>query len=312
MRVISAVEIHQRLSYPVAIALMRDAMRAFSAGETRQLLRSILPLAEERLFGVMPGALGEREVFGAKLVSVSPHNFDQGLPSHQGVVVLFDSASGTPVCVADASAITAIRTAAASAAATDVMARPEARRLALIGYGEQARSHARALQCVRPLEEVTVWGRSFERSAEFAAEMSPELGVTVVPTASAAEAVARADIVCTLTAAPEPVLQSADVADGVHLNIVGSSYAGPAEIDELLVARARFIADSREGVLAQGAEFLRAKAKGLVDDRHVQAEIGDVLLGRAAGRGSPSEVTIYKSLGHVVQDLAAARYLAEL
>ena len=143
-------------------------------------------------------------------------------------------------------------------------------------------------------------------AAAFAARMRTELRLTVIAAPDVAAAVADADIVCTVTAAREPILTSAMVAPGVHINLVGSSMAGPVEIDDDLVVRARFIADSREGVLKQGAEFLRAKAAGRVGDDHIVAEIGQVLAGDIVGRQSAAQVTIYKSLGHVVQDLASA------
>ncbi len=160
MRFIDRDEVARRLTYEKCIPLVRAAMIAFSQGETRQLLRSILPLSEGRLFGVMPGALGAQGAFGAKLISVFHGNFARGIQSHQGLVVLFDPESGTPVCAAHAGEITAIRTAAASAVATDVLARKDARRLALLGYGEQAATHARAISKVRELESIVVWGRS--------------------------------------------------------------------------------------------------------------------------------------------------------
>lgn len=311
MRVIDRDEVRARLTYEVCIPLVRQAMIAFSRGETRQLLRSIIPLGEGRMFGIMPGALGERAVFGAKLISVFPTNFAEGRPSHQGVVVLFDGESGVPVCVADAGEITAIRTAAASAVATDAMARTDARRLAILGYGEQAATHARAISRVRSLSEITVWGRDPGRAADFAARISAELGVAAAAAATAEAAVAQADIVCTVTNAHEPVLMGRWLARGTHVNLVGSSFAGPVEVDDDLVAASRFIADSRESVLAQGAEFLRAKASGRIDDSHVAGEIGQVLAGDLEGRQSPEQITAYKSLGHVVQDLAAAKALYE-
>ena len=311
MRVIDREEVRARLTYALCIPLVRQAMIALSRGETRQLLRSIIPLDEGRMFGVMPGALGERDVFGAKLVSVFPENFAKGLQSHQGVVVLFDGASGAPVCVAHAGEITAIRTGAASAVATDALARPDATRLAILGYGEQARSHARAIAQVRELTAITVWGRAAERTAVFAEGVGDELGLPVIACGTVEEAVAEADMVCTVTAAKEPVLFGRWLKPGAHLNLVGSSYAGPVEVDDDVVVRSRFIADSREGVLAQGAEFLKAKAAGLVGDDHVVGEIGQVLAGDLAGRQSPEQITVYKSLGHVVQDLAAAKALYE-
>ena len=306
MRMIDRDEVARRLTYEVCIPIVRAAMIAFSRGETRQLLRSIIPLAEGRAFGVMPGALGEAAPFGAKLISVYPENFAKGIQSHQGLVILFDPDTGAPVCVVHAGEVTAIRTAAASAVATEALARPDARRLAILGYGEQAETHARAMMRVRPIESITVWGRAPDRAAAFASRMAAELGLPVAAAADVAAAVADADIICTVTAAREPILTSAMVAPGTHINLVGSSMAGPVEIDDDLVVRARFIADSREGVLKQGAEFLRAKAAGRVGDDHIVAEIGQVLAGDIVGRQSAAQVTIYKSLGHVVQDLASA------
>jgi ornithine cyclodeaminase len=306
MRFIDREEVARRLTYEMCIPIVRQAMIALSRGETKQLLRSIIPLSEGRLFGIMPGAMGAHEPFGAKLISVFHGNFTRGIQSHQGLVILFDPETGAPVCALDAGEITAIRTAAASAVATDALARKDARRLALLGYGEQAATHARAIGKIRDLESIVVWGRSTERAHAFAKRMQVELAVPVAAAESAREAVAEADIVCTVTSATEPILKGEWVRPGAHLNLVGSGYAGPAEVDNDLVVRSRFIADSREGVLHQGAEFLRAKAAGLVGDEHIVAEIGEVLAGEIEGRRSAHEITVYKSLGHVVQDLASA------
>ncbi len=312
MRLIDAAEVRANLTYALCIPTIRAAMIALSAGETRQLLRSIMHFEDGRMFGVMPGAMGDRAAFGAKVLSVFPKNFEIGRPSHQGVVLLFDPVSGKLACIAEAREITAIRTAAASAVASDALARPEARHLAILGYGEQARTHLEAISKVRRLETVTVWGRSSERAKSFADRALAELGVDVRVAPSAQDAVSEADIICTVTAAPEPVLKGAWVAPGAHVNLVGSSFAGPAEADSDLVVRSRFIADYREGVLKQGAEFLHAKAAGLVDDDHVVAEIGEVLGGQVPGRQSGDEVTVYKSIGHIVQDLASVEALLAL
>ncbi|MGA8216049.1 MAG: ornithine cyclodeaminase family protein [Candidatus Sulfotelmatobacter sp.] len=304
MRFIDREEVTRRLTYDVCIPIVRHAMIAFSRGETRQLLRSIIPLAEGRLFGVMPGAMGPCAPFGAKLISVFPENFALGIQSHQGLVILFDPETGAPACVLHAGEITAIRTAAASAVATDALARKDARRLAILGYGEQAATHARAIGRVRDLESIAIWGRSPDRARGFAERMQAELAVPVSSAGTVEDAVAEADIICTVTSAAEPILKGAWVRPGTHLNLVGSSHAGPAEVDSDLVIHSRFIADSREGVLAQGAEFLRAKAAGLIGDDHIVAEIGQVLADEIEGRRSIEEITVYKSLGHVVQDLA--------
>ncbi len=306
MRFIDREEVARRLTYEVCIPIVRSAMIAFSRGETRQLLRSIIPLADGRLFGVMPGAMGASAPFGAKLISVFPENFALGRQSHQGLVILFEPETGAPVCVVHAGEITAIRTAAASAVATDALARKDARRLAILGYGEQAATHARAISKVRDLESISVWGRSPQRAQAFAERMQKELAVPVVTAITVEDAVPAADIICTVTAAAEPILKGSWVRPGTHVNLVGSGHAGPAEVDHDLVVRSRFVADSREGVLQQGAEFLRAKAAGLIGDDHIVSGIGQVLAGEIEGRRSPEEITVYKSLGHVVQDLATA------
>ncbi|MGJ5815631.1 ornithine cyclodeaminase family protein [Paludibaculum fermentans] len=304
MRFIDREEVARRLTYPLCIPIVREAMIAFSRGETIQHLRSILTLSPGRLFGIMPGAMGADAAFGAKLISVFHGNAALGRQSHQGVVVLFDPVTGAPVCVVHAGELTAIRTAAASAVATDALARPDACRLAILGTGEQAGTHIRAIAEVRMLESIRIWGRSLERATALAERT--EAACPVLPAASVEEAVADADIVCTVTSSAEPILLGRWLRPGTHVNVVGSSHAGPVEVDNDLVVRSRFIADSREGVLQQGAEFLQAKRAGLIGDEHVVGEIGQVLAGTLPGRQSADKVTVYKSLGHVVQDLATA------
>lgn len=306
MRFIDREEVARRLTYPAAIRIVREAMVALSRGETRQLLRSLLPLSPGRLYGVMTGALGPEAPFGSKLISVFQGNGARAAPSHQGLVVLFEPRSGAPVCVLDAGEITAIRTAAATAVATAALARPDARRLALLGYGEQATTHVRALREIRRFESVAVWGRSLARAEEFARRTEREVGIPVRAFGSAEAAVAEADVICTLTAASEPVLLGRWLRPGTHVNLVGSGYLGPVEVDSALVVASRFVADSREGCLRQGAEFVKAKEAGLIGDDHLVAEIGEVLSGKIPGRRTPEEITAYKSLGHIVQDLSTA------
>lgn len=306
IHVIDRETIHRCLDLRSCVALIREAMMALSRGETRNLPRQIVPLGNGNAFGVMQGSLGDNAVFGAKLVSVFPENFANGLQSHQGVVVLFDPASGAPVAILHAGEITAIRTAAASAVATDALAHPGPTHLAVLGYGEQAEAHVRAIAVVRRLSGVTVWGRDRTKREAFAKRIAAELGVSCTAADSVKVAVARADVICTTTAASEPILKGEWVAAGAHVNVVGSSRAGPAEIDTELVARSRFFADHRPSVIMQGAEFINAKAAGRIDDDHILGEIGDVLSGRIVGRQSGRDVTVYKSLGHIVQDLASA------
>jgi len=311
MIVIGRDEVRARLSWGVCIPLVREAMIALSRGTTRQALRTIIDLDGGRAFGVMPGAMGPGEVFGAKLISIYPENFEKGLQTHQGLVAIFDPATGEVAAVVHAGEITAIRTAAASAVATDALARPDASRLAILGYGEQAHEHAHAVAQVRALSEIRVWGRSAERAAAFAAEVGAALGVPARALASSQAAAEGAEIICATTAAAEPVLLGAWVAEGCHVNLVGSSRAGPVECDDALVARSRFFADHAAGVRAQGAEWLKALASGAVGEDHLLGEIGEVLDGRLAGRTGERDITVYKSLGSIVQDLASAWRLYE-
>lgn len=287
------------------IDLMRSAMKALSTGETHQILRQILPVAGG-LYGIMGGA--SAETYGSKLISVTHF---PGVPSHQGVVLLFDPATGTPDAVVDAASVTAIRTAAASAMATDALARPDAMTVAILGTGEQAWMHGRAMAAVRRLSRMTIWGRDAEKAEALAQKLSSMLDLEVTTAATVPDATHDVDIICTTTSAAEPVLLSNAVCDGTHINAVGSSRAGPRELDDALICRARYFGDSRESVLSQGAEFIHARTAGLLDDQHFLGEIGEILAGACAGRTSPADITIYKSLGHIVQDLAAAKYAAD-
>lgn len=305
MKFFSRDEILEKLTYERCIEAVRGAMISLSLGETRQLPRDILPLEGERKFGVMTGTLGGKAPFGSKLISIFPENFERGLSSHQGVVVLFDSDAGMPIAIGDGSTITAIRTACASAVATDALARPDARNLLLFGYGEQAESHLQAIRRIRPLTSVKVCGRSAERARAFSDRLSNETGIAVSVATDAREAAAEADIICTLTHAKDPVLFGDWVRPGTHINAVGSAVPGPVEIDDDLVVKSRYIADSRLNVMLAGAEFLKAKEAGLIGDEHIVAEIGEVLAGKIPGRRTAEEITIYKSLGHIVQDLAS-------
>jgi ornithine cyclodeaminase/alanine dehydrogenase-like protein (mu-crystallin family) len=305
--VLDAAAVRRLLTVSAAITPVREAMIALSSDRVRQLLRSFIALDVGKTFAIMPAALLDAQVFGAKLVSV--FNDGQGRKAHEGVVVLFDGVGGAPVCVADAGEVTAIRTAAASAVATDALARPDADRLAILGIGRQAAAHIEAIALVRPLSSVIVWGRDAERARAFAEEMAARTGLKVEVAPGVQAAVAEASIVCTVSAAVDPILRGAWVAPGTHVNVVGSSGPMAAEIDGELVQASRFIVDHREHALAHGGEFLRAKAEGLVGDEAIAAEIGEVLAGQTPGRQNADQTTVYKSLGHAAQDLAVTAWL---
>ena len=309
--VLSREDVGHLLGWDACISLMRDAMIALSAGSTRHLPRAILGLGEGRAFGVMAGGLTPGEGFGAKLISVFPNNHHKGLPSHQGIVLLHSEESGAPVCIADASEITRIRTASASAAATDALARPGPVALAILGYGHQAHAHAHAIARVREITDLRIWWRDPVKATALAHQLADELGIDARPADNVPAAVSGADVICTTTAAATPILHGADVKAGAHVNLVGSSRAGPAEADVDLVAGSRYIADCRANVVVEGTELRNAIGAGLVGEDHIAAEIGEVFNGDQPGRTSDEDITVYKSLGHVAQDIAAIRYLYE-
>lgn len=304
----SAAQVRELLDYRGCIAAMRQAMSEFTASRSAQPLRSISQLGPGRLFAQMPGTLAEPHGFGAKLISVFTDPAS-GRAAHRGIVVLFDPLHGDVSCIADAGEITHIRTAAATAMATAALARQDARRLTIFGCGAQAATHVRALALVRSLDRVVIWGRSPDKATALAATLAAETGLEIVAETDGQRAASGADIICTVTASPTPVLLSEWVKPGTHINAVGSSYAGPVEVDSALVVRSRYIADVRASVEAAAAELIVAREAGLVTDAHIVAEIGEVLLGQVAGRTSAEDITFYKSLGHVVQDLAAVTYL---
>jgi ornithine cyclodeaminase len=301
-------EVRRWLDFPGCTAAVRKAMATLSTDTREQPLRNIIEVREGRIFALMPGMSTGEPGFGAKLISVFRDPAKGGRSAHRGVVTLFEEQTGSVVCIADAHEVTRIRTACATAVATDVFARADATSLAIFGCGTQAEAHLTALPLVRNFSRVAVWGRSARVARDFAERMAVETGLDIRAEADAGTA-AQADVICTLTGAPEPILMRDWVRPGTHVNAVGSSHAGPVEIDPELVAASAYFVECRRSALAAAAEFIRAKELGLVSDGHIRAEIGEVLGGSAAGRSDDVQVTLYKSLGHIVQDLAAVRYL---
>ncbi|KPP96298.1 ornithine cyclodeaminase family protein [Erythrobacter sp. HL-111] len=312
MRIIQRSEVERLLPVEACVDVMRAAMIAVSRGDVSLPIRRFMPVpgAAGKL-ALMPGSLGtageaEDASFGIKLVCKYERPHDDPLGTHVGMVMLFDSAKGVPLAMVEGSSLTAIRTSAASALATDLLARRDAKALAIIGNGEQAMRHVAAMQAVRAIERVRVWGRDAGRARTFAETASARFGLAVEIAPSAAEAVMGADIVCTTTSAKEPVLAGADLEPGSHVNLVGSAIPTTAEIDGAAVARMRFYVDYRPAAMAAAGELLDAIEAGLVSESHILAEIGDVAQDPALGRTSADEITCYKSLGVAAQDLAAA------
>ncbi len=293
-----------------AIAVMRGALTLLAEGDVVMPLRNIMVMpGGERVMSLMPSYLGGLGAFGVKVVAAFPANFGTDYDTHQGVVLLFDAERGLLRAIVDATSITAIRTAAVSGLVTDLLAKPGAGDVAIIGAGTQAHTHLQAMLAVRPVRRVRVFSVPAEGAVAFAERESRVIGMQVEVAASAEEAVAGADLICTTTTATEPVVRGAWVSPGAHVNAVGAYTPTTRELDSALVVRSRLYADRRESLLNEAGEFLIPKGEGLIGDDHIVAEIGEVLTGKAAARTSPDEVTLFKSLGIAIEDLAAAHHV---
>jgi ornithine cyclodeaminase len=310
--IVSGADVRRALPMSDCIDAVDRAMRALSNGGADVPLRTVMQLPGGRnFFGVMPGYLEDPRGLGAKILTIYPDNAKRGLSSHIGLVLLFDTEIGFPLAVMDAAEITAMRTAAASAVATRALARKDASHLAILGTGEQAVTHLEAISRVRSLRSVRVWGRSIEKAEHFAATQGSRLSVRVEVSKTAEDAVKGADIVCTVTASREPVLNGAWLGRGAHVNLVGASRLNAREVDDDVVTASRFFVDSRTSARAEAGELKHAMDAGLVSEGHVLGEIGDVLSGGIVGRRGDHDITVYKSLGVAAQDLAAAHVIYE-
>jgi ornithine cyclodeaminase len=307
--IIDAEQVRRALPMDVCIEAIDRAMRAVSRGAAVIPLRTVLAVPDsQNLFAVMPGHLGEPRGLGAKILALYPDNPRNGLSSHLGLVTYFDADTGVPKAVMNAAEITAVRTAAASAVATRALSRQDAQVLAILGTGEQADTHIHALTQVRRFRAVRIWGRSLEKARALAARHA-HLPCPIEVRESPRAAVEGADIVCTLTASAEPVLEGQWLAAGAHVNLVGASRRNMREADDAVVTRARFFVDLKASALAEAGEWYHAMQAGLVSETHILGEIGEVLEGRVAGRTGPHDITVYKSVGMAAQDLAAAHVI---
>ncbi|HET7452406.1 MAG TPA: ornithine cyclodeaminase family protein [Thermoanaerobaculia bacterium] len=304
----SAADVRRLLPMREAIEAMDGAFRALSNAETRLPLRSIVWTPDKRGgLGLMPGYLPAG--LGAKIVTVFPGNHGTELDSHQGVVLLFEPERGRLIAVVDATAITAIRTAAVSALATRLLAREDAGDLAVFGSGTQARSHVEAMLAVRKIRRIRVWSRTAENARAFAEREGRRHGVGIDVCASPEEAARAADLLCTTTGSREPFLRAEWLAPGAHVNAAGSSVRTDRELDGAVVARSALFVDRRESTVNEAGDFILAKAEGAVTDDHIRGEIGDVLTGKIPGRRSADEITLFKSLGLAIEDIASADHV---
>ena len=306
MRYVTTEEIKRTLTMPEAIRAVREAFIQLSTGQARVPARTSLEVPGSRTTAlVMPAYLPGSKRIGVKLISLCEDNPAKGLPLAQAVTVVMDAGDGAPLAVLDASYLTALRTGAASGVATDVLARRDARVAAIFGAGVQGRTQLEAIASVRPIRKAFVFDVDPRAAADFARDMSARLKLDVVP-ASSPEALREADIVSTATTSATPVFSDRDLKPGVHINAIGSYKPHIREIPGETVRRARVFVDQRRACLEEAGDLIIPLRQGLIGEDHIRAEIGEVLAGLKPGRGSDDEVTLFKSVGNAVLDLAVA------
>jgi len=290
------------------IDVMAEALAALTRGDVTMPLRTIVWLPDRHgLLVSMPVALEPDGMAAFKLLTVFAENRAVGIESHQGAVLLFELEHGRLLSILDATSITAIRTAAVSGVATRLLAREDAGDLAILGSGTQAGTHLEAMRAVRPIRRVRVWSRSSDNARRFAERASASHGIEVEPSATAEDAVTGADLICTTTASREPVLRGEWLAPGAHVNAIGAVGADARELDTEAIRRSRLVVDRRESAVNEAGEFVLAKAEGAIRDDHIVGELGELVTGAVPGRTSPEEVTVFRSMGIAVEDLAAAQ-----
>jgi len=328
-----------------AIPLMESMFRDLAAGHILQPLRSLLWLPDKKgLLGMMPAYKGTPQtngtgtnavaavapetnaptsLIGIKLITIFHSNHAAGYPSHQGIIILFDGDTGAPLMLFDAEEITAIRTAAASAVATNHLATKEASTLAILGTGEQAARHIESIPLVRPIKEIRIWGRDKRKAEELAGNtrvpiiaenthasvIAANTNIPIIIAATPQQAVNDADIICTLTAATQPIVEGEWIKPGAHLNVVGSCTPNAREVDTETIIKSKIYTDKYESLFNEAGDFLIPKKEGRITETAVRGEIGEVLTAAKPGRQNPNDITLFKSLGIAAEDLYSAHHI---
>lgn len=312
MLVINEPEVQRLLPMSECIEIMNDALKSLARGEVLLPLRPVMWLPDKTgALAMMPTYSSSLAKIAVKIISVFPGNRNTRYDSHQGAVLLFDSTYGQLLAMIDASSITAIRTAAVSGVATKLLAREEASDLAILGSGVQARTHLESMLCSRNISRIRIWSRNRDHAREFAKRESERHTCSIEIVSEAKDAVREADIICTTTSSHQPILFGEWISPGAHVNAVGASVSTARELSTSAVAKSKLFVDRLESALKEAGDFLIPKSENVVDDNHIVGEIGDVLLGKIPGRKSPEEITLFKSVGIAIEDLAAAQFIYE-
>ena len=308
--VVNGSEVRTLLPMDECIDVMSDALAALARSEAMVPLRQIMWLPEKvGALGMMPGYISGIDAVGLKVITVFPGNHGTRFDSHQGAVLLFEATHGQLLAIMDATTITAIRTAAVSGVATRLLAREDAESLAILGSGVQAGTHLAAMLHSRPIQKVRVWSRDAAHAQRFAERESKRHGIAINVMTTVQDAVKECGIICTTTSAREPILRGEWITPGTHINAVGSSVPFTRELDSTAVKIARLFVDRRESALNEAGDFLLARKEGIIEDTHIVGEIGEIMIGAINGRRTSEEITLFKSLGLGIEDLAAANHI---
>ncbi len=308
--IVSHYEVSKLLPMAECVRVMEETFKALASGDALQPLRQAVWLPDKKgVLALMPSYLSNPHATGAKVITVFPENLNTPYESHQGAVLVFECETGRLLAIVDASSVTAIRTAAVSAVATNLLAKKDSTDLAILGSGKQASMHLEAMATARPIKRVRVWSRNPEHAEEFAKRESKGRGLSVEAFSSAQDALAGCQIVCTTTATTTPILMGKWLEPGVHVNAIGASTPPYRELDSEAVVRSKLFVDRRESTINESEDFRIPRKEGLIGDGHIRGELGEVLLGRAVGRVSDDEITLFKSVGLAVEDLASAYHV---
>ena len=312
IRILTGEDVRQALPMRQAIEVIKKAYARLSQGEVQAPMRTALHTpGHQGITLVMPAALGEGEQVAVKIIALFDDNPARGLPRAHALVVYLDPDTGAPAAILDGSALTALRTGAASGAATDLLARPDARSVAIFGAGVQGRAQLQAVCAVRAIREAWVYDPSPQQAQGFADEMCAALGIPVHIAGSPGEAVRPADVICTATPATSPVFDDGDLRQGAHINAIGAFTPQMQEIPVETVQRAKVVVDQREAVLEEAGDLLIPLKSGVIGEDHFSTELGEVIAKDKPGRISPEQITLFKSVGVAVQDVAAAAAVFE-
>lgn len=311
MLVLNHREVEELMPIRDCVGVMEEALAALARGEVHQPLRQVIRAPQANGFlGLMPSYRGGKQPnYGLKAVCVYPTNPARGLDTHLGAVLLYAGDTGQLLAVMNASAITAIRTAAVSAVATKLLAREDAGDLAIVGTGVQARAHLEAMSVARPIRRARIAGHTMDRAKELVERVRATYPFPIEPAPSVEAAIRDADIIVTATNALQPIVSREWIAPGAHLNVVGSSVASAREVDGATMAASSLFVDRRESTTNEAGDYLFALREGAIGPEHIRAELGEILIGAREGRRSTEEITLFKSLGLAIEDLAAAQYL---